>query len=163
MTTADLASHFAKLFDHSLVRPDAARDELLRAAHAAAEISAATLTVQPHYIGLAAEALRDSGVLVGTVVGFPHGNETPAMSSMNRPCSPFLRAGMFITMSISCAPRSIAVCAWKRFMAGARRFGSTRSDQFVRAFLDLPAKQAAAFEPYLASLPLVAGSDPQHA
>jgi deoxyribose-phosphate aldolase len=26
-----------------------------------------------------AEQLRGSGVLVGTVVGFPHGNETPTM------------------------------------------------------------------------------------
>jgi deoxyribose-phosphate aldolase len=37
--------------------------------------------VQPHYVGLAARALRDTGVLVGTVVGFPHGNETPSMKA----------------------------------------------------------------------------------
>src|SRR4030095_5761287 len=39
----------------------------------------ATLTVQPHYIALAADQLRGTEVLVGSVVGFPHGNETPAM------------------------------------------------------------------------------------
>ena len=70
---------FAKLFDHSIVRPDASREELAQFADAAARLGTATLTVQPHYIRFAAEQLRGSGVLVGTVVGFPHGNETPSM------------------------------------------------------------------------------------
>ena len=71
--------HFAKLFDHSIVRPDATRAEVARFAETAARLGTATLTVQPHYVRFAAAALRDSGVLVGTVVGFPHGNETPSM------------------------------------------------------------------------------------
>jgi deoxyribose-phosphate aldolase len=70
---------FAKLFDHSIVRPDATRAEVAQFADTAARLGTATLTVQPHYIGLAATHLRGSGVLVGTVVGFPHGNETPSM------------------------------------------------------------------------------------
>ncbi len=70
---------FAKLFDHSIVRPDATREELLKSAETAVRLRTATLTVQPHYIRLAAEVLQGTGVLVGTVVGFPHGNETPAM------------------------------------------------------------------------------------
>jgi deoxyribose-phosphate aldolase len=72
---------FAKLFDHSVVRPDATREQVLRAAEIAARLGTATLTVQPHYVRLAAERLRDTGVLPGTVVGFPHGNETPAMKA----------------------------------------------------------------------------------
>lgn len=70
---------FAKLFDHSIVRPDATRAEVAHFAETAARLGTATLTVQPHYVRFAADALRDSGVLVGTVVGFPHGNETPSM------------------------------------------------------------------------------------
>src|ERR687891_922096 len=70
---------FAKLFDHSIVRPDATRAEIAQFADTAARLGTATLTVQPHYIRLAAAQLRGSGVLVGTVVGFPHGNETPSM------------------------------------------------------------------------------------
>jgi deoxyribose-phosphate aldolase len=35
--------------------------------------------------------------------------------------------------------------------AGARRFGSTRTDQLVRAFQNLPAEQQAAFADYLPS------------
>jgi len=70
---------FAKLFDHSIVRPDATLAEVARFAETAVKLGTATLTVQPHYVRFAAGALRDSGVLVGTVVGFPHGNETPSM------------------------------------------------------------------------------------
>jgi deoxyribose-phosphate aldolase len=73
------AQTFARLFDHSIVRPNATRDEVLVAAETAAALGTATLTVQPHYIRLAAEILRGTEVLVGTVVGFPHGNETPEM------------------------------------------------------------------------------------
>src|SRR5215471_18911222 len=70
---------FAKLFDHSIIRPDATRDEVLNGAKTARKLETASLTVQGHYIRLAAESLRASNVLVGTVVGFPHGNETPAV------------------------------------------------------------------------------------
>jgi deoxyribose-phosphate aldolase len=73
--------HFAKLFDHSIVRPDATREQVAQFAGTAARLGTATLTVQPHYIRFAAEQLRGSGVLVGTVVGFPHGNETPSMKA----------------------------------------------------------------------------------
>ena len=74
-------SNFAKLFDHSIVRPDATREEVLKFAETAARLGTATLTVQPHYIRLAVAQLKGSGVLVGTTVGFPHGNETPAMKA----------------------------------------------------------------------------------
>ena len=73
------APSFAKLFDHSIVRPNATREEVLAFAETAAGLKTATLTVQPHYVRLAAGQLRGTGVLVGTTVGFPHGNETPAM------------------------------------------------------------------------------------
>jgi deoxyribose-phosphate aldolase len=72
------AQTFAKLFDHSIVRPNATRVELISAAETAARLRTAPLTVQPHYIRLAVEVMG-SGVLVGSVVGFPHGNETPVM------------------------------------------------------------------------------------
>lgn len=73
------AQTFPKLFDHSIVRPNATQEEVIHAAETAAKLGTATLTVQPHYIHLAGKVLQGSGVLVGTVVGFPHGNETPAM------------------------------------------------------------------------------------
>jgi deoxyribose-phosphate aldolase len=74
----DVAS-FAKLFDHSIVRPDATRADVLQFAQTAVRLGTATLTVQPHYIRMAKAELQGSDVLLGTVVGFPHGNETPSM------------------------------------------------------------------------------------
>ncbi len=73
------AQIFSKFFDHSIVSPNATQDEVIQAAETAARLGTATLTVQPHYIHLAGKILQGSGVLVGTVIGFPHGNETPTM------------------------------------------------------------------------------------
>jgi deoxyribose-phosphate aldolase len=69
---------FARLFDHTILRPDATGREVAAAAAAARSLGAANLTVQPHYVRFAARQLEGCGVLVGTVVGFPHGNDTPA-------------------------------------------------------------------------------------
>jgi deoxyribose-phosphate aldolase len=77
--TATKVATFAKLFDHSVIRPDVTRQEVAAGAETAARLRTATLTVQPHYIPFAAPFLKGTGVLLGTVVGFPHGNETPAM------------------------------------------------------------------------------------
>jgi len=70
---------FARLFDHSVVRPDATRELVEEFAATAGRLQTATLTVQPHYIELGRSLLRGTDVLLGTVVGFPHGNETPSM------------------------------------------------------------------------------------
>ena len=71
--------NFTKLFDHSVVIPYATREDVLNFAETAARLGTATLTVQPHDISMAVDLLKGSGVLLGTVVGFPHGNETPKM------------------------------------------------------------------------------------
>lgn len=75
------APTFAKLFDHSIVRPDATAEEVRGFAATAVATRTATLTVQPHYITLAVELLRGSDVLLGTTVGFPHGNETASIKA----------------------------------------------------------------------------------
>lgn len=227
---------FAKLFDHSIVRPDATRDQVRQFADTAARLGTATLTVQPHYIGFAAELLRRSSVLVGTVVGFPHGNETPSMKQrqaeealdlgaeeidmvMNIPalkngeqelfirdvegivraaagtkvkvitencyltqeekrraCEWIAQAGAhFVKTSTAYADGGATLddvrlmyeavqgkCLVKAaggirqigevleyLKAGARRFGSTRTDAFVRAFQELPNHVKATFADYL--------------
>jgi deoxyribose-phosphate aldolase len=232
------AASFAKLFDHSIVRPNATQAEVAQFAETAARLGTATLTVQPHYIRFAAEQLRGSGVPVGTVVGFPHGNETPSMKVyqaqevldlgadeidmvMNIPALKNREEALFIEdvagVVRAGAGRTVKVitencylteeekeraCDWiaragahfvktstayadggatlddVRLMyravngrcrvkaaggireihevleyleAGARRFGSTRTDQLVRAFQSLPAEQQAAFAEYLPS------------
>jgi len=227
---------FAKLFDHSIVRPQASQAEVAHSANTAASLGTASLTVQPHYIRFAVEQLRGSGVLVGTVVGFPHGNETPSMKAyqarevvdlgaeeidmvMNIPalkngetelfirdvegvvraaqgktvkvitencyltqedkrraCEWIAEAGAhFVKTSTAYADGGATLedvrlmyqavkgrCQVKAaggirdihevlqfLQAGARRFGSTRTDQFVRAFRDLPEETRAMFTGYL--------------
>jgi deoxyribose-phosphate aldolase len=223
---------FARLFDHSILRPHATRAEVAQAAATAASLGTATLTVQPHYIRFALELLQGSGVPVGTVVGFPHGNETPSMKAyaarevidlgakeidmvMNiaalkngeqelfiqdvagvvgaaqgktvkvitencylteeekrRACQWIAQAGAhFVKTSTAYAEGGATVddvrlmyqavrgrCRVKAaggirrveevleyLRAGASRFGSTRTDQLVRAFQDLPGEAQAAF------------------
>ena len=225
-------STFARLFDHSAIRPNTTREEVLKAAQTAVELKTATLTVQPHYIRLAAEQLKGSSVLVGTVVGFPHGNETPAMKEyqaktaldlgaqeidmvMNIPalkngekaifiadisgvvkaangaivkvilencyltqeekrraCQWIAEAGAHFVKTATAYAEGGATLEDVRLMyeavagkcqvkaaggirrldevleflrAGARRFGSTRTDQFVQAFAKLPAEERQRF------------------
>jgi deoxyribose-phosphate aldolase len=234
-TTQEIAS-FAKLFDHSIIRPDATRDQVRQFAGTAARLGTATLTVQPHYISFAAELLRGSGVLLGTVVGFPHGNETPPMKEhqarqvidlgaeeidmvMNIPALKNGEKELFIrdiqgvvlaadgrkvkVITENCyltEPEKRLACEWiaqagahfvktstayaaggatlddvrlmydtvhgrclvkaaggirqihevlEYLQAGARRFGSTRTEQFVREFQELPTRERAAFREYL--------------
>jgi deoxyribose-phosphate aldolase len=230
------AARFAGLFDHSIVRPNATQAEVAQFAETAARLRTATLTVQPHYIPLAVDYLRGSGVLVGTVVGFPHGNETPSMKAyqarevlelgareidmvMNNPalkngeaalfgrdvagvvqaaegrtvkvitencyltddekrraCEWIAQAGAHFVKTSTAYADGGATLADVRLMhqavkgrcqvkaaggireihevleylqAGARRFGSTRTEQLVRAFQELPAETRARFAAYL--------------
>jgi deoxyribose-phosphate aldolase len=69
----------AKIFDHSILRPDVTRGEIVSFAEAAVRMKTATLMLQPCSLKFAAEVLRGSGVLLASVIGFPHGNETPSM------------------------------------------------------------------------------------
>lgn len=232
-------SSFAKLFDHSIIRPDATREEVLKFAETAVRLRTATLTVQPHYIRLAVERVKGSGILVGTVIGFPHGNETPAMKEyqakavldleaeeidmvMNIPALKNGEQKLFIedVQGVVRAAEGAKVkvitencyltqeekrraCQWialagahfvktstayadggatlddvrlmyeavegkcqvkaaggireineilEYLKAGARRFGSTRTDQFVRAFQELPEDEKAMFGEFLIDL-----------
>ena len=229
---------FAKLFDHSIVRPDATSMEVARFAEAAVRLGTATLTVQPHYVAFAAGLLRGSGVLVGTVVGFPHGNETVSMKEyqagevlnlgaeeidmvMNIPalrngeqelfvrdiagvvkaaggrrvkviletcyltreeklraCEWIVEGGAHFVKTSTAYAESGATLDDVRLMvqavrgrclvkaaggirdihevltyleAGARRFGSTRTEQFVRAFEELPPRERVPFAAALAA------------
>jgi deoxyribose-phosphate aldolase len=224
---------FAMLFDHSSVRPDATRAEVILAAETAARLGTATLTVQAHYITLASDVLKGSGVLVGTVAGFPHGNETPEMKATQARLAidlgaqeidmvmniPALKNGereifledirgvvqaaqgckvkVILENCLLTQEEKMRACQWvtqtgahfvktstayaaggatledvrlmydavqgkclvkaaggvrtidevlKFLQAGARRFGSTRTEGFVRAFQELPDDQMQAFD-----------------
>lgn len=63
----------ARMIDHTLLRPDATPEEIERLCREALEYSFATVCINPSYVPLAAERLRNSSVKVCTVIGFPLG------------------------------------------------------------------------------------------
>ena len=66
-------SEFAKLIDHTLLKPDSTRRDARRTAEEAAPRGFASVCILPTWVADAAEVLEGSGVAVCTVVGFPHG------------------------------------------------------------------------------------------
>lgn len=64
------------MIDHTLLKPDATREEVLHLCEEARTHSFASVCVNPAWVRTAAEALRGSGVKVCTVVGFPLGATT---------------------------------------------------------------------------------------
>ncbi len=71
-TLASPAS-LAAVLDHTLLKPDATRPQVLQLCHEAAEYGFACAMVNPFWTATAAEALAGTGVPVGVVIGFPLG------------------------------------------------------------------------------------------
>jgi deoxyribose-phosphate aldolase len=68
----------AKMIDHSLLHPTMTDQELEDGCKLAAKYGVASVCIKPYAVKRAAELLKGSGVLVGCVIGFPHGNSTTA-------------------------------------------------------------------------------------
>jgi deoxyribose-phosphate aldolase len=64
----------AKTIDHSLLQPTLTDKELEDGCRLAANYGVASVCIKPYAVKRAVELLRDTGVLVGCVIGFPHGN-----------------------------------------------------------------------------------------
>jgi deoxyribose-phosphate aldolase len=63
----------AALFDHTLLKPEATRDQVIQLCEEAATYRFACAMVNPAWVSLAVSALAGSGVPVGAVAGFPLG------------------------------------------------------------------------------------------
>ena len=63
----------AGLIDHTLLRPDATRDEIVKLCREARKYGFASVCVNPYWAPVAAAELAGSAVKVCTVVGFPLG------------------------------------------------------------------------------------------
>lgn len=74
-TTQALASRqaLAALLDHTLLKPEATRAQVIQLCHEAAEHRFACAMVNPSWAALAAETLAGTGIPVGVVIGFPLG------------------------------------------------------------------------------------------
>ncbi len=66
----------AKMIDHSLLHPTMTDLELEDGCRLAAKYGVASVCIKPYAVRRAAELLKGTGVLVGAVIGFPHGNST---------------------------------------------------------------------------------------
>ena len=69
----------AKVIDHSLLRPELTEAEVLAGCKLAARYHVSTVCVKPCHVILAKEALKESDVIVSTVVGFPHGSSLTSL------------------------------------------------------------------------------------
>ena len=59
--------------DHTLLKPEASQEQIVRLCEEAAHFGFAAVCVNPWWIGLAASALRGTSVKVATTIGFPLG------------------------------------------------------------------------------------------
>lgn len=72
----DEVKALAKMIDHSLLHPTMTEEDLRKGCAIAKAYDVASVCIKPYAVKLAVEELAGSDVLVGTVVGFPHGNST---------------------------------------------------------------------------------------
>jgi deoxyribose-phosphate aldolase len=66
----------ANMIDHTLLKPDAKENEIMKLIEEAKEYQFASVCINPYWISLAAEHLQGSDVKVCTVIGFPLGSNT---------------------------------------------------------------------------------------
>jgi deoxyribose-phosphate aldolase len=69
LTSRDIA----QMIDHSLLRPELTKEQVIEGCRLAKEYSVASVCVKPCDVALAREELTGSDVINTTVIGFPHG------------------------------------------------------------------------------------------
>jgi len=63
----------AKYFDHTILNPDARKEDVLTVCDEAKEHNFFSVCVNPYYVSLVSEALKGASVKVTSVIGFPLG------------------------------------------------------------------------------------------
>lgn len=71
--TPKLNEDVAKYIDHTLLKPDATKEQVIQLCDEAKQYGFASVCVNPSYVTLAAEELKGTPVRVCTVIGFPLG------------------------------------------------------------------------------------------
>jgi deoxyribose-phosphate aldolase len=67
----------ASMIDHTLLKPDASREDVETLCREAGQFCFASVCVNPNWVPLCAQMLRGAGVKVCTVIGFPLGAHLP--------------------------------------------------------------------------------------
>ncbi len=70
-------AELAKMIDHTLLKPDATRERIVKLAEEARKYEFASVCVNPAWVAQAYKILKDTKVKVCTVIGFPLGASTP--------------------------------------------------------------------------------------
>jgi deoxyribose-phosphate aldolase len=78
MTAAELASKI----DHTLLKPEATAPDIHRLIAEAIEHNFAAVCIAPAFVAKAAIELRGSGVVLCTVISFPHGTSKPTIKAI---------------------------------------------------------------------------------
>ncbi|MDO4666972.1 MAG: deoxyribose-phosphate aldolase [Streptococcus sp.] len=65
-----------KYIDHTLLKPDASQEQIVKLIEEAKEFDFASVCINPTWVAFAASELKDSDVKVCTVIGFPLGANT---------------------------------------------------------------------------------------
>jgi len=76
-----LEDGLAGLIDHTLLKPEASRDDVRKLCQEAARFGFASVCIHPWNVPLAAELLRGTKVKVCTVIGFPLGATLPQVKA----------------------------------------------------------------------------------
>ena len=74
-------SDIAAMIDHTLLKATATKEQIAVLCREAKEYTFASVCVNPFHVAYAAELLKDSGVKVCTVIGFPLGANTSAVKA----------------------------------------------------------------------------------
>jgi deoxyribose-phosphate aldolase len=69
----------AKMIDHSLLHPTMTDQIIKDGCELALKYDAASVCLKPYSVPMAVELLKGTDVKVGSVIGFPHGNNTTAI------------------------------------------------------------------------------------
>ncbi len=78
---AQMPADLAALIDHTLLRPEAAHDDIRALCEEAVAFGFASVVVNPYWVPVAAAAVRGTPVKVCTVVGFPLGATLPRVKA----------------------------------------------------------------------------------
>ncbi|MBC1537941.1 deoxyribose-phosphate aldolase [Listeria seeligeri] len=71
----------AKMIDHTALKPDTTKEQILTLTKEASEYGFASVCVNPTWVKLSAEQLVDADSVVCTVIGFPLGANTPEVKA----------------------------------------------------------------------------------
>lgn len=79
--SVNVGGDIAKMIDHTILKPDATQDQIAQLCYEARKYGFAAVCVNPSYVRLCSQLLRESPVHVCTVVGFPLGATPPEVKA----------------------------------------------------------------------------------